>query len=160
MRNATSTKSAAEALLQRSNVPLYAKKVLAHNGGFAGYDVVYDDEQQAQSLMGRAKAHGVVLNNGKPLDANASSETCTGKLVDCFAYLSEYLAADDGYEGGATMRIDDMSNISYRELADFCIWINKWLPGFLDGLKHNAQLKNKLNIIYGLEEHTHKHWHN
>lgn len=133
-------------------LPLYAQKVLGRTGGFANYDVVYDGNDQIQYLMARAKACGVVLNDGKPLDIDADSESCKGKLLNCFVYLSEYLKADAGYIGGITMRIDDLSSITDNELADFCIWINKFLTDFLEGMKHNAQLKHKVNIIYGLEE--------
>ena len=133
-------------------LPLYAQKVLGRTGGFANYDVVYDDNDQIQYLMDRAKACGVVLNDGKPLNIDADSESCKGKLLNCFAYLVDYLKADAGYNGGTAMRIDDLSNITDNELADFCIWINKFLVDFLDGMKYNDQLKHKANIIYGLEE--------
>ena len=133
-------------------LPLYAQKILSRKGGFINYDVVYDDERQLQYLTRRANACGVVLNNGKPLFVGAESETCTGRLLNCFAYLAEYLKADDGYIGGMTMRIDDLSNITDNELADFCVWIDKFLTNFLEGMKYNNQMKHKVNIIYGLEE--------
>jgi hypothetical protein len=48
------------------------------------------------------------------------------------------------------MYIDDLNNLSANELADFCIWINKWLTSFLEGMKYNQQLNSRVNIIYGI----------
>ena len=133
-----------------SSIPYYAQKVFSRKGGFKNYEVSYDDERQIEYLNKRASICDVIINNGKSIDINNSTETCSGQLLNCFVYLIEYLKADEGYQGAMTMYINDLNNLSDNELADFCIWINKWLTSFLQGMKYNKQLNSKVNIIYGL----------
>lgn len=141
-----------EILRRMPKLPLYAQKVLMCNGGFLSYDVVYDDERQLEYLQDRADKLGVTLNRGKGLSLNNDTETCTGPIYACIMYMNDMLTADDGYVGAMCFHIDDLSNITDNEFGDFCIWMNKWLPDWLEGMKYNDELKHKANIIYGLEE--------
>ena len=88
------------------SIPYYAQKVFSRKGGFKNYDVSYDDEYQIEYLNKRASVCDVIINNGKPIDINNSTETCSGQLLNCFIYLIEYLKADDGYHGAISMYID------------------------------------------------------
>lgn len=121
-----------------SKLPLFAKKVLQMDGSFNGYDVVYDDEQQCKYLEARAKKFGVVLNNGSHLDASASTESCAGKVGACLKYLRYYNEADDGWMAAQSMALDDPSMVSNTDFIEFCLWMNKWLPDWIDGMKLNS----------------------
>lgn len=133
-------------------LPLYVQKIFGRTGGFKNYAVKYRSETEIRQHEQNASKCNVTLNDGAPLDISNTTETCKGKIIDCFVYLIDYLESDDGYNGGKTMFIDDLSNITNTELGDFCIWIYKWLPEWLEGMKYNRQLSSKVNVIYGLEE--------
>lgn len=137
-------------------LPVFAKKVLQLNGGFEMYDVVYDDESQCKQLEQRAKALGVVLNNGKGLKADAEFESCSGKIGACIKYLRHYLDADSGYLGGVTMYLDQPNDVTDEEFTEFCQWMSQWLPNFIDGIKQNRPLGKKL-MTYNVNEDNNQH---
>ena len=126
-----------------NKLPPFAKKILQLDGGFDMYDVLYNDEKQCDYLKDRAKAFGVVLNDGKDLEVDAKYESCSGKIGACLKYLRNYNGADDGFIAGQAMYINDMNAFTDEDFTLFCDWINSWLKDFIEGIKLNDSLKNR-----------------
>lgn len=130
-----------EADMQLRDVPSCIKAMLSLNARFFQYDVAYGSEDDVKAQMQNAEKCKVAVALDMMGGAGGNDvETCEGPLANCLVFLKDYLAADNGYQGALALEILDKA-FSDEDFTLFCVWMNQWLPDWIDGIKDNDVMK-------------------